>query len=283
LNDWDLCKYKEDLNSGATQRGRSGTWQFMSAVLLASPGTKAHEVADDIESFIHVIVWLSLRFHAHRTLIAEETIRLIEYIYDHRWNFQGRPGVVVGGYGKLDWITKGEPPVQIYKNPPLSGLLSDLALLCQQHYRTIDTTSFKRPKLEVDQDDEESVLPIDGLGEVTLPASSSDIIISDGVGYEPSREVVAEPTLSNHVKILETLRKWLQGSRWWRTKGDDVFDQFPYSGKFGSSDKPGSKRKSSQMDATVDAPEAKKPKRSTHRSSHAELDVIAENVENVET
>lgn len=23
LNDWDLCKYKEDLNSGATQRGRS--------------------------------------------------------------------------------------------------------------------------------------------------------------------------------------------------------------------------------------------------------------------
>ncbi|KAL4251308.1 hypothetical protein ABKN59_005659 [Abortiporus biennis] len=32
LHDWDLCKYKEELNNGTTHKSRSGTWAFMSGM-----------------------------------------------------------------------------------------------------------------------------------------------------------------------------------------------------------------------------------------------------------
>ncbi|KAL4244005.1 hypothetical protein ABKN59_010675, partial [Abortiporus biennis] len=56
LHDWDLCKYKEELNDGAAQGIRSGTWPFVSALLLYYPN-KQHDLADDLESFVHVIYW----------------------------------------------------------------------------------------------------------------------------------------------------------------------------------------------------------------------------------
>ncbi|EPQ50647.1 hypothetical protein GLOTRDRAFT_133758 [Gloeophyllum trabeum ATCC 11539] len=57
LNDWDLAK---DVNvKEARQSDRTGTWQFMSARLLRHP-SKIHEVHDDIESFLHVLLYQSL-------------------------------------------------------------------------------------------------------------------------------------------------------------------------------------------------------------------------------
>ncbi|KZT63787.1 hypothetical protein DAEQUDRAFT_88447, partial [Daedalea quercina L-15889] len=63
LIDWGLCKYKEELGRPPSQGSRSGTWQFISAVLLAYPGDFGHEVWHDIESFIHVLHWMCFRFH----------------------------------------------------------------------------------------------------------------------------------------------------------------------------------------------------------------------------
>ncbi|EPS95080.1 hypothetical protein FOMPIDRAFT_1133186, partial [Fomitopsis schrenkii] len=60
LIDWDLAEFFKLLDR-ATQPTRAGTWQFMSARLLLNPGKK-HEVADDIESFVHVFRWMCLRF-----------------------------------------------------------------------------------------------------------------------------------------------------------------------------------------------------------------------------
>lgn len=81
LNDWDMCKYEGeeiDFHSPTfrvvysfltyqrpwTQKliRLQGTWHFMSALLLKSPD-KVHEVPHDIESFVHVINCLILRFH----------------------------------------------------------------------------------------------------------------------------------------------------------------------------------------------------------------------------
>ncbi|KAJ3543935.1 hypothetical protein NM688_g5800 [Phlebia brevispora] len=64
LIDWDLCKGKKDLEK-ATLNGRSGTWAFLSARLLQYPW-KPHELSDDLESFVHVLTWLALRFHEHQ-------------------------------------------------------------------------------------------------------------------------------------------------------------------------------------------------------------------------
>jgi len=255
----------------------------MSAILLASPGTKAHEVSDDIESFIHVIIWLCLRFHAHETVPATEVKRYVDNIYDYRCDLQEKPGVVVGGYGKLDWIKTGEPPIHIFDNPPLSGLLDDLAFLCQQHYKTIDTSALKRPELAVKREREKSVLPVRRrMRKKTYISRTARSRTAVSI-QSPALETEAEPTLSTHDTILEVLEWWVEESEWLRTKGYDMFDQFPYTGDFGSSGLPTtSKRKSKRRDVTVDAPEPKKIKRSTHRSSRVELDIIAENLENVD-
>ncbi|EPQ50669.1 hypothetical protein GLOTRDRAFT_19298, partial [Gloeophyllum trabeum ATCC 11539] len=54
LNDWDLSK---DIDiKEVRQADRTGTWQFMSARLLAHR-SKIHEVQDDLESFLHVLLY----------------------------------------------------------------------------------------------------------------------------------------------------------------------------------------------------------------------------------
>ncbi|EPQ50646.1 hypothetical protein GLOTRDRAFT_11794, partial [Gloeophyllum trabeum ATCC 11539] len=62
LNDWDLAKDTEIKPAG--QCGRTGTWQFMSGRLLAHP-SKFHEVQDDFESFLHVLLWEAVRYLPH--------------------------------------------------------------------------------------------------------------------------------------------------------------------------------------------------------------------------
>ncbi|EPS97059.1 hypothetical protein FOMPIDRAFT_1129293, partial [Fomitopsis schrenkii] len=62
LVDWGLCKFARDLKRPAVRKNRSGTWQFISAVLLVFPGQFAHAVWHDLESFVHVFHWFCLRF-----------------------------------------------------------------------------------------------------------------------------------------------------------------------------------------------------------------------------
>ncbi|EPS97531.1 hypothetical protein FOMPIDRAFT_1128318, partial [Fomitopsis schrenkii] len=62
LVDWGLCKFARDLKRPAVRKNRSGTWQFISAVLLVFPGRFAHAVWHDLESFVHVFNWCCLRF-----------------------------------------------------------------------------------------------------------------------------------------------------------------------------------------------------------------------------
>ncbi|KAH9927281.1 uncharacterized protein B0H18DRAFT_875646 [Fomitopsis serialis] len=62
LNDWEMCKLIKD--DTASRPDRTGTWRYMSARLLQDPG-KVHEVADDLESVIHVLNWMCLRFVKH--------------------------------------------------------------------------------------------------------------------------------------------------------------------------------------------------------------------------
>ncbi|EPS97532.1 hypothetical protein FOMPIDRAFT_1128353, partial [Fomitopsis schrenkii] len=62
LVDWAFCKYAHELGLAIVQQTRSGTWPFMSAVLLVFPGYFKHVVWHDLESFIHVLHWMCLRF-----------------------------------------------------------------------------------------------------------------------------------------------------------------------------------------------------------------------------
>ncbi|KAG9317803.1 hypothetical protein JVU11DRAFT_2026 [Chiua virens] len=59
LIDWELAKEVSDI--GSRRPDRTGTWQFMSAKLLEDPH-KYHELSDDLESFLHVLAWITLRY-----------------------------------------------------------------------------------------------------------------------------------------------------------------------------------------------------------------------------
>ncbi|EKM49436.1 uncharacterized protein PHACADRAFT_201696 [Phanerochaete carnosa HHB-10118-sp] len=160
LNDWDLCKYKEDFGNRAREKaGVSGTWPYLSALTLTHP-TKPPEVADDLESFIYVILIMAYRFHQHfcssrldgmeRTPknirganyankgLAEE-VRSIFY-----QQLRGADGRYTGGRQKLLLIENGKPPI-ILRNEDsiLARFLSDAYALLQEHYRAVDFEALK--------------------------------------------------------------------------------------------------------------------------------------------
>ncbi|KAI0039914.1 hypothetical protein FA95DRAFT_1475412, partial [Auriscalpium vulgare] len=61
LIDWDLSKILDANQEVWRQEWRTGTWQFISGRRLEDPD-KRHEYSDDLESFIHVLVFHLLRY-----------------------------------------------------------------------------------------------------------------------------------------------------------------------------------------------------------------------------
>ncbi|KAF9470776.1 hypothetical protein BDN70DRAFT_653456 [Pholiota conissans] len=59
---FDLCKRLKDLKETARDSDRSGTWQFMSARLQSSHTPLHPERADDLESLLHVLTWVALKY-----------------------------------------------------------------------------------------------------------------------------------------------------------------------------------------------------------------------------
>ncbi|TFK45228.1 hypothetical protein OE88DRAFT_1689281 [Heliocybe sulcata] len=95
LNDWDLSKDVRTNREGARQPNRTGTWQFMSAALLRNP-KKVHQVADDLESFVHVLIYESLRYLRHNCDSVKLVMRQYFDSYDYAPN-----GEASGGSEKL--------------------------------------------------------------------------------------------------------------------------------------------------------------------------------------
>ncbi|KAF9262623.1 hypothetical protein L218DRAFT_929054 [Marasmius fiardii PR-910] len=95
LIDWDLCKSLDDKTPRQGQR--IGTWEFISAKLLSSD-TFEHELADDLESFFHVLSWQVFKCVPHKVDISSVMmwIKYYEEVYP-----PGAPGFPPrGGYSK---------------------------------------------------------------------------------------------------------------------------------------------------------------------------------------
>ncbi|KAI9062368.1 hypothetical protein FKP32DRAFT_1629462 [Trametes sanguinea] len=64
LADWELSKRLEDMKKEPRHPDRTGTWQFMSVNALRQP--KSHvEIADELESFLHVMIYCAIRYLPH--------------------------------------------------------------------------------------------------------------------------------------------------------------------------------------------------------------------------
>ncbi|GJE93764.1 hypothetical protein PsYK624_099250 [Phanerochaete sordida] len=165
LNDWDLAKYAEDLYSGAAAvepAGLSGTWPFKSALSLRYP-FKPAEVADDIESFVYVILYMAMRFHFHKlssaasknSSIEEQKVAnaLNEDLADRFYDVflradRNTNGMYSGGFVKDLAIRAAEVPIE-FERPddvptPLERVLQKAYALLHRHYKRIDRIALER-------------------------------------------------------------------------------------------------------------------------------------------
>ncbi|KAI0333000.1 hypothetical protein GY45DRAFT_1320283 [Cubamyces sp. BRFM 1775] len=64
LTDWELSKRTEYNELEARHPDRTGTWQFLSVNALKHPEAQI-EIADELESFFHVLLYCAIRFLPH--------------------------------------------------------------------------------------------------------------------------------------------------------------------------------------------------------------------------
>ncbi|KAI0634524.1 hypothetical protein C8Q77DRAFT_1073085 [Trametes polyzona] len=121
LSDWDQARTREQLNRGiATQRVRS----------------KPYELSDDLESFVHVLHWCTLRYLPHDLSGLEHATTLTKTFSEY---FDNAPHTAHGNLkfanmrsGALLAAPKSSVAI------PLTGLFDDLSRMCKEHYDTID-------------------------------------------------------------------------------------------------------------------------------------------------
>ncbi|KAL4252369.1 hypothetical protein ABKN59_004888 [Abortiporus biennis] len=249
IHDWDLCKYKEELNAGPAQSVRSGTWPFVSALLLYYPG-KQHELSDDLESFIHVIHWFCLRFHRHN--LTDKFAGIASTLSGVYFACTKANGYDVGGDLKIELMKTGQlcftphPTV----NQGLQLLLEELSNLCKQHYASIDfapldqlraeTLGYELPsvedKLQPSQKNPKPVVShlsrwgkID-FGSRKKTASPSTVIPSENSNKTdaikpPNKPLKPISPFTNHNAIIATFYGLLDDDDFWPTN-DKIHDQF---------------------------------------------------------
>ncbi|EKM52401.1 uncharacterized protein PHACADRAFT_149017, partial [Phanerochaete carnosa HHB-10118-sp] len=166
MNDWDVCRYKEDMHP-------DGTWPYLSALVLQYP-KKPHELADDLEAFIYILVCMALRYHEHKRTpaypkdIGRDEARamnkqnkalasLVHSIFFDEYPAQG--GYWSGGDRKMRDIQAGISPVDLKPTKsgptPLGILLDGLYSLLKRHYDAINMKDLERFKvLALENDDE---------------------------------------------------------------------------------------------------------------------------------
>ncbi|KAH9936631.1 uncharacterized protein B0H18DRAFT_901642 [Fomitopsis serialis] len=231
LVDWGLCKYKDELGMRSVLKTRSGTWQFISAVLLAFPGHFAHAVWHDLESFIHVLHWMCLRFHV--TNYSKNTKQLHEHVssvYDA--SFPSPDGTSVGGEEKLTTMQAGTVPFKLVggsagrSTPGLHRLLADLAVLYGSHYKWLE------PQLPTSHPDVAlSVAPSVDPEELDPEFDLVPIPAEERTGQRPqpaAEEIPKDSVLKDHIQMKKTFAAALSADEGKWTPDAKIGDNFAH-------------------------------------------------------
>ncbi|PIL30413.1 hypothetical protein GSI_07600 [Ganoderma sinense ZZ0214-1] len=138
LIDWDLSRLECELGTGRTSTpDRIGAWQFRSALSLLYPW-KPYRRSDDLESFVHVYLFLVCRFHPTD---ASPLSGLVRTLFD---TVSLVDGVEVGGSTKRVLFTSSRSQIRVQGNPELQELLEDIVFQCSESYSRIDFDEMRR-------------------------------------------------------------------------------------------------------------------------------------------
>jgi hypothetical protein len=102
----------------------------MSCRLLMSITPLPHILADDLESFLHVLSWVALRFTSH-CLDSDQLSVLMSTMFDHSF---GVTGLTRGGSLKQDGLLSGKVPRSRFKNTAMQALLEKLTSAVAARY-----------------------------------------------------------------------------------------------------------------------------------------------------
>ncbi|KAA1473554.1 hypothetical protein DENSPDRAFT_931064 [Dentipellis sp. KUC8613] len=141
LNDWDVCKYREEMDESTTPRrpNLTGTWYFRSGLSLQYP-YKPYRVSDDIESFIHIYHYCIYRFQI--TNATHNLANIIDATYGDGEN-DFIDGITIGGSRKLLNMHTHRPPMKVSTDyPTLQDCLVALYDVYHPHYMAIDMASY---------------------------------------------------------------------------------------------------------------------------------------------
>ncbi|KAI0726464.1 hypothetical protein C8Q72DRAFT_526533 [Fomitopsis betulina] len=281
LVDWGLCKFAHELKQPAVQKNRSGTWQFISAVLLIWPGRFRHEVWHDLESFIHVFHWCCLRFHeTNFSRTDKDIIALQNFVFSQYDTHATVNGISFGGQHKLAMLQGGSVPfcllagtfdAALTRDDPLRAgyglgeLLTSLALLYKEHYQWL-VTQF--PDLVA------SAISKEAPGPPSQPARIKFRRLDFGERTRTAPEFQslkpAQPVLRDHTAFLALLYEAVRihPSYWiYHPKLPDNFAKFKYSSAAQRAN--ASSQSSGKRPANATGNAAKRPKMdsSVHASS----------------
>ncbi len=207
----------------------------MSAASLQLP-LKPHTLADDLESFIHVITFCSLRFHVHTMTLrdisasspdSDEVLYsansanqpLSNYVHQHYDTHIKDPqsGYTVGGEHKMLYARQGELNWDFavgLVSPALVNLVKRLYDLLQKHYKQLDIKLLKAEYSGIPQDPR--FLP------TSPPASDRGLfdffksLTSDEEGED----------LNSHARILALFEMAVGELAGWADPNEKTKDQF---------------------------------------------------------
>lgn len=206
--------------------------------MLLNYPLKSNKLADDMESFYHLLVILALRYHDHNKNSQE--IKTILEEYDQ---CEYRYGYWVGGTTKLDNVSDGRIPFKLRHEDTFTRLLVSLAELLKQHYASKDRKVLEQrygiPELPSLAKRPEATSPASAI----LPATSdADAFVEEEADDEfaafatvdsgvqltvlkkqPAPERPVSP-LKNHSQFLALLSQAIRDKDW--TPGDKGIDKF---------------------------------------------------------
>ncbi|KAI0077489.1 hypothetical protein K474DRAFT_1621041, partial [Panus rudis PR-1116 ss-1] len=148
LIDWDLSKTRDQLERNEFSDGnRSGTWLYLSAPRLAYPG-KPWELADDLESFVHLLNLFAVRFHPHR--IAPSSLPAFLYDRYQTCHYDPTTKAFWGCSQKIQDVETGSCGFKLQLNPQtgrptnLARLIGKLMMLCKDNWNSLDHQALEK-------------------------------------------------------------------------------------------------------------------------------------------
>ncbi|KAI0327888.1 hypothetical protein GY45DRAFT_1079989 [Cubamyces sp. BRFM 1775] len=216
LTDWELAKYvpKDDALGRTRQPERTGTWQFMSVAQVEHP-ERPVVVADDLESFFHVVLNQAVRYlrHSYCDTLSDFMISYFDTFQ------QTKDGGRVCSDTKVSFVTEGRfryacETLVFYRanvgDPsPMNAFLREWVEMFVERYEVLPEP---KPGESLDTEVEDClVVGYDEEGNSILLVPDPSIMTSDYSASHPpgsaSSDAITEK-LRTHQATLDLFRKY---------------------------------------------------------------------------